>query len=235
MAPVLALRGPDGSLHDAILGMQKWTSFVIVLFLSSILLCAAAPKTIHPALVASGAYSPSPVSCHDPRLQLGALSLSFGHTQIGTVPRFSCCAIVVILIICTVYYAKIVVKRFALDASNAVSGSFFVDQGNWQSRPFRDRGLSCRKSKCAATTINDHELLPLTDMEFLDGEARDESSEHSSSSCAGHSHDRRPQQQPATATPPTTPGLSAVSWVMMALDGRAYQSDGTRIRGSGLR
>ena len=46
MAPVLALRGPDGSLHDAILGMQKWTSFVIVLFLSSILLCAAAPKTI---------------------------------------------------------------------------------------------------------------------------------------------------------------------------------------------
>ena len=166
--------------------------------------------------------------------------MSFGHTQIGTVPRFSCCAIVVTLIICTVYYAKIVVKRFALDASNAVSGSFFVDQGNWQSRPFRDRGLSCRKSKCAATTINDHELLPLTGMEFLDGEARDESSEHSSSSCApGHSHDRRPQppaqQRPATATPPTTPGLSAVSWVMMALDGRAYQSDGTRIRGSGLR
>ena len=57
MAPVLALRGPDGSLHDAILGMQKWTSFVIVLFLSSILLCAAAPKTIHPALVASGAIA----------------------------------------------------------------------------------------------------------------------------------------------------------------------------------
>ena len=43
MAPVLALRGPDGSLHDAILGMQKWTSFVIVLFLSSILLCAEQP------------------------------------------------------------------------------------------------------------------------------------------------------------------------------------------------
>ena len=43
MAPALALRGPDGSLHDAILGMQKWTSFVIILFLSSLLLYAAAP------------------------------------------------------------------------------------------------------------------------------------------------------------------------------------------------
>ena len=33
MAPARALRGPDGSLHDAVVGMQKWTSFVIVLFL----------------------------------------------------------------------------------------------------------------------------------------------------------------------------------------------------------
>ena len=41
MAPALALRGPDGSLHDAILGMQKWTSFVVVLFLTSLLLYAA--------------------------------------------------------------------------------------------------------------------------------------------------------------------------------------------------
>ena len=73
MAPALALRGPDGSLHDAILGMQKWTSFVIILFLSSLLLYAAAPtiafppatghftratavpKTMYSALVASDA------------------------------------------------------------------------------------------------------------------------------------------------------------------------------------
>ena len=140
----------------------------------------------------------------------------------------------VLLIICTVYYASIVIKRFSLDASNAVSGSFFVDEGKWQSRPFRDRGLSCRKSTCAATTINDHELLPLTGLEFLDGEAPAASPEHSSSSRAGQSRSRRPRQpaQPATATP----GLSgAVSWAMMALDGRAYQSDGTRVRGSGLR
>tara|TARA_B100000795_G_scaffold233743_1_gene192638 strand:- start:108 stop:521 length:414 start_codon:yes stop_codon:yes gene_type:complete len=133
---------------------------------------------------------------------------------------------VVLLIICTVYYASIVIKRFSLDASNAVSGSFFVDEGKWQSRPFRDRGLSCRKSTCAATTINDHELLPLTGMEFLDGEAP--------AASPGQSRSRRPRQpaQPATATP----GLSgAVSWAMMALDGRAYQSDGTRVRGSGLR
>ena len=138
----------------------------------------------------------------------------------------------VLLIICTGYYASIVIKRFALDASNAVSGSFFVDEGKWQSRPFRDRGLSCRKSTCAATTINDHELLPLTGLDFLDGEAHDASPEHFSSSRAGHNRGRRPQQpaQPATAPP----GLSAVSWAIMALDGRAYQSDGTRVRGSGL-
>lgn len=137
-----------------------------------------------------------------------------------------------LLIICTVYYASIVLQRFALDPNNAVSGSFFVDQGKWQSRPFRDRGLSCRKSTCAATAINDHELLPLASMEFLDGEAPDEPSEPSSSSRAGHNHGRRPQPfaQPAT----TAPGLNAVSWAMMALDGRAYQSDGTRVRGSGL-
>lgn len=49
MAPALALRGPDGSLHDAILGMQKWTSFVVVLFLSSLLLYAAAPTCAFPA------------------------------------------------------------------------------------------------------------------------------------------------------------------------------------------
>ena len=41
MAPARALRGPDGSLHDAILGMQKWASFVVVLFLTSLLLYAA--------------------------------------------------------------------------------------------------------------------------------------------------------------------------------------------------
>ena len=52
MAPALALRGPDGSLHDAILGMQKWTSFVIILFLSSLLLYAAAPTIAFPPATA---------------------------------------------------------------------------------------------------------------------------------------------------------------------------------------
>ena len=41
MGPAKALRGPDGSLHDAVLGMQKWTSFVIVMFLVSLVLYAA--------------------------------------------------------------------------------------------------------------------------------------------------------------------------------------------------
>ena len=160
----------------------------------------------------------------------------FGHTQIGAVPRAICCAVVVFLILCTVYYANVVLQRFALDPSKAVSGSFFVDEGKWQSRPFRDRGVSGRKSACAATTINDHELSLLTGMDFLDGEAPDEPSELSSSNGARRRYNsgRRPQQsaQPATATP----GLDdAVSWALMALDGRAFQNDGTRVRGSEMR
>ena len=34
--------------------------------------------------------------------------------------------------------------------------------------------------------------------------------------------------QPSAHAPP----INALSWVIMALDGRAYESDGTRVRGS---
>ena len=53
LGPSLALRGGDGALHDAVKGMQAWTSAVLVLFLLSLFLLQArttsAPRKIHPA------------------------------------------------------------------------------------------------------------------------------------------------------------------------------------------
>ena len=51
LGPSLALRGGDGALHDAVKGMQAWTSAVLVLFLLSLFLLQArttsAPRKIH--------------------------------------------------------------------------------------------------------------------------------------------------------------------------------------------
>ena len=55
--PHLALRGPDGSLHDAVDGMHQWNSVVLALFFTSLLLlqlsafsfmceCAPPPKSL---------------------------------------------------------------------------------------------------------------------------------------------------------------------------------------------
>ena len=75
-------------------------------------------------------------------------------------------------IYCTLHYASLLLRKFALSPNEAVSGAFFRDSGQWQSRPFRDRGLSCRKSSRAAPQhVDEFELVPLTGMEFLDGEA----------------------------------------------------------------
>ena len=41
LGPSLALRGGDGALHDAVKGMQAWTSAVLVLFLLSLFLLQA--------------------------------------------------------------------------------------------------------------------------------------------------------------------------------------------------
>lgn len=106
------------------------------------------------------------------RLQLGALSFTFGHSQMGPVARSICSASVMASIYCTLHYASVLLRRFALSPNEAVSGAFFRENGQWQSRPFRDRGLSLRKSTRAASQHDDEfELIPLKGMEFLDGEA----------------------------------------------------------------
>ena len=40
-APHLALRGPDGSLHDAVRGMHSWNSVILGLFMTSLILLQA--------------------------------------------------------------------------------------------------------------------------------------------------------------------------------------------------
>ena len=45
LGPSLALRGGDGALHDAVKGMQAWTSAVLVLFLLSLFLLQARTST----------------------------------------------------------------------------------------------------------------------------------------------------------------------------------------------
>ena len=173
LAPALALRGPDGSLHDAVLGMQKWTSFVIVLFLVSIVLYAAQPPPSSSFTTCVQGMSSHRTNClcvH--RLQLGALSFTFGHSQMGPLARSTCSVSVMGSIYCTLHYASVLLRKFALSPNEAVSGAFFRDNGQWQSRPFRDRGLSCRKSsRVAPQHVDEFELVPLTGMEFLDGEA----------------------------------------------------------------
>jgi len=255
MGPARALRGPDGCLHDAVVGMQKWTSFVIVLFLASLILYARplAARTRLPASarhrlivrceptrdVRSQRQAPagwsSPARTRPHRLQLGALSFTFGHTQIGAVPRLICSLLVVFMIACTFHYASIVLRRFALHPQTAVSGAFFLDGGKWQSRPFKDFGMSSRRSACAARRLGEHELLPLTRMEFLDGETPDEPSKPSSAASGSRAERSRGADEPhaarqrASATPrldAAVPSLSAASWVMLALDGRVYDSDG---------
>ena len=173
------------------------------------------------------------------RLQLGGLSFTFGHTQIGPAPRLLCSAIVVFMIVCTLHYASIVLRRFALNPESQVSGAFFIDQGRWQSRPFRDGGLSRRKSRCAATAVGEAELLPLTGRAgLLDGEVSDEAHMSAASPTASPARPQAALRRPGAAGPHTgqpsahAPPINALSWVKMALDGRAYESDGTRVRGS---
>ena len=57
--PQLALRGPDGSLHDAVEGMHKWNSVALALFFTSLFL-----------------------------LQVSAFSFMYGHSQLTILQRF---------------------------------------------------------------------------------------------------------------------------------------------------
>jgi len=107
LGPSLALRGPDGSLHDAVSGMQVWNSLMLALFVASLVM-----------------------------LQMGALSFTFGHAQMGVYCRSILSATILLTIFLTFRYARIVVRKFRLPQANAVSGAFFNELGAFQSAPF---------------------------------------------------------------------------------------------------
>ena len=74
LGPSLALRGGDGALHDAVKGMQAWTSAVLVLFLLSLFLLQARTSALS-TLRARARATRRRSSPHPPvlRAALGAL------------------------------------------------------------------------------------------------------------------------------------------------------------------
>ena len=76
LGPSLALRGGDGALHDAVKGMQAWTSAVLVLFLLSLFLLQARATSALSTLRARARATPTLLATPHPpvlRAALGAL------------------------------------------------------------------------------------------------------------------------------------------------------------------
>tara|TARA_B110001452_G_scaffold98787_1_gene81779 strand:+ start:273 stop:1166 length:894 start_codon:yes stop_codon:yes gene_type:complete len=137
--PHMALRGPDGSLHAAVNGMQHWTRIVLAWFLLSLL-----------------------------TLQLSALSFVYGHNRLGDVDRLLLVAVTMTGVSLNVYYGWRTVRKFALHPERAVTGAFWRegrDHGHYrspQSSLFKDGGLSLRRGRCRATRLFEDEGMPLT-------------------------------------------------------------------------
>ena len=98
-APQLALRGPDGSLHDAVEGMHKWNSVVLALFFTSLFL-----------------------------LQLSAFSFMYGHSQLSLFQRCCLCVAISLSIAASVHYARLIILRLSLPKADRVTGAFFRDR-----------------------------------------------------------------------------------------------------------
>lgn len=137
--PLHALRGGDGAIHAAVQGMQQWARAVLALFMFSLFL-----------------------------LQLGALSMLYGH-QLGGLDRLVVIAVMVFMVVVNGVYARKVLKTFALPPGEQwVSGSYFVDTDRNgkgaapQSSMFADGGLSRRRGRCLATRLAEDETAPLT-------------------------------------------------------------------------
>lgn len=149
--PQLALRGPDGSLHDAVEGMHRWNSVIIALFMTSLLL-----------------------------LQLSAFSLMYGHSQLNPVCRATLLSAVSLSVIACLHYARLIIRRLSLPKELRVSGAFFAHvphdpisaHAGLEHEPFEDAAPSARKELSAArpptrtaanaTRIDGDEALPLT-------------------------------------------------------------------------
>uniref|UniRef100_A0A7S4C6D9 Uncharacterized protein n=1 Tax=Chrysotila carterae TaxID=13221 RepID=A0A7S4C6D9_CHRCT len=100
LGPSLALRGPDGSLHDAVCGMQVWNSLMLALFMTSLVM-----------------------------LQLSALSFIYGHKQLGFYCRSLLLGVNVLTIVLTFHYSRMVLRLFRIPHEIAVSGAFFDEFG----------------------------------------------------------------------------------------------------------
>jgi len=147
--PQLALRGPDGSLHDAVEGMHRWNSVIIALFMTSLIL-----------------------------LQLSAFSLMYGHSQLSMTCRAFLLGAVATSLLACLHYMRKTIRRLSLPKEMRVSGAFFAhtpddpisSHQGIAHEPFRDSdtagGLSSSRppmrTAAAATRIEGDEQNPLT-------------------------------------------------------------------------
>jgi len=100
LGPSLALRGPDGSLHDAVDGMQGWNSVMLIFFMTSLIM-----------------------------LQMSALSFAYGHAQMNLALRSILCSTILATTFATFHYSRVVIQRFRLPTKVMVTGAFFDASG----------------------------------------------------------------------------------------------------------
>lgn len=65
-------------------------------------------------------------------------------------------------LVATLKYSRIVVRRFRLPRAHATSGAFFNGFGYFQTKQFRDRGLSSRRAQRNTARLSEDETRPLT-------------------------------------------------------------------------
>jgi len=139
LGPSLALRGPDGSLHDAVVGMQGYTKIMLASFVSALVMlqmCAepngrmgsghalrpptrssAATRAPEPRIREATPHSdprPPPTGPCSPRGRRSALSFTFGHAQMDLRCRTALSATVLLTIFATYRYSRIVIRVFRL-------------------------------------------------------------------------------------------------------------------------
>lgn len=144
LGPSLALRGPDGSLHDAVVGMQGYTKIMLASFVSALVMLqmcaepngrmgaghalrpptrssaatrAPEPLTPEPRIREASPHSdprPPPTGPCSPRGRRSALSFTFGHAQMDLRCRTALSATVLLTIFATYRYSRIVIRVFRL-------------------------------------------------------------------------------------------------------------------------
>ena len=115
LGPSLALRGGDGALHDAVKGMQAWTSAVLVLFLLSLFLLQARTTRASRKIHRARAHTADAPHLTRPRCaQLSALSFAFGHSQMGAVSSGAVSATVGLSLVATIRSTFFTLAKFRL-------------------------------------------------------------------------------------------------------------------------